>query len=173
MPSSTLSVTHRLLASALGIGLVLAAVPPAARAEHEVHHQAHASHHHHDRGGGHGMRGVAHGPAGFGFLRGLDLSEQQRDRVFEIMHRQAPALRERARAIGKARQDLGALAMSADYDEARARSLSEGLAAATASLALERARTAHAVWEILSAEQRRQVEERWARRGPGSPMERG
>ena len=31
------------------------------------------------------MRGVAHGPAGFGFLRGLDLSEQQRDRVVDLV----------------------------------------------------------------------------------------
>ena len=141
----------------------LAHAPHAMRAGHEGRHQGHHHGHGgfrpHEPAGDHGMGGVG-GPRGFGFLRGLDLSEQQRDRIAEIMHRQAPALRESAKAVGKARQELGSLAMSGQYEEARARALSEGLASATAGLALERARAAQAVWQVLSEEQRRQVEAR-------------
>jgi Spy/CpxP family protein refolding chaperone len=147
--------------------------PPRARLVRTAHamradHEAHQERHHHGRGGHRhhemadhpGPRGGAFGQGGFAFLRGLDLSEQQRDRIFEIMHRQAPALREGAKAIGKMRQELGTLAMSAQYDEAKARSLSEALAGASAGMALERARAANAVWQVLSEEQRQQVQAR-------------
>lgn len=117
------------------------------------------------------MAGMKGQHDGLRFLRGLDLSEQQHDRIFEIVHRQAPAMRERTKALNRTRQELGALAMSAQYDEGRAKALSDGLASVTAEMALERVRTANAVWQVLTPEQRRQVEERRARRlQPGGPQ---
>ena len=117
------------------------------------------------------MAGMKGQHDGLRFLRGLDLSEQQHDRIFEIVHRQAPAMRERTKALNRTRQELGALAMSAQYDEGRAKALSDGLASVTAEMALERVRTANAVWQMLTPEQRRQVEERRARRlQPGGPQ---
>jgi Spy/CpxP family protein refolding chaperone len=140
----------------------------AMRADHESHHErqhhGRGGHRHHETADHPGPRGGAFGQGGFGFLRGLDLSEAQRDRIFEIMHRQAPVLRESAKAVGRVRQELGALAMSGQYDEAKARSLSEALAGATAGIALERARAANAVWQVLSEEQRQQVQARRAGR---------
>lgn len=153
---------------AMGAGTI-ATSPPAGTAHGGRHGEAHSRGPHAHRGEA-GLMGGHHDP--MRFLRGLDLSEQQHDRIFEIVHRQAPAMRERAKAVGRARQELGALAMSAQYDEGRAKALSDGLAAAAGEMAMERARTANAVWQLLTPEQRRQVEERTRARRlqPGGPM---
>lgn len=182
MSAVTPSFKHRLLGPALAAGIALAALPGLVEAQQSVlsdptavdsvsappavtgaaHHArpVRAGHRHHAMADHPGSHGMFPGHGAFGFLRGLDLSETQRDRVFEILHGQAPALRDSAKAIGRMRQELGALAMSGQYDEAKARSLSEALAGATAAMALERARGAHAVWQVLSEAQRQQVQAR-------------
>ena len=98
----------------------------------------------HGRGGhGHGMHAGMGGMGGMGgmdggmrMLRGLNLTGAQRDQVFSLMLKQAPAAREQGKAIQKARQELRTLAMSAQYDDARAKTLADSIAAATAQMAL-------------------------------------
>lgn len=181
MPSIALNLSRRLVRGALVGALALSALPAVALAQSGAtdpgpgapapgmapahahgpagrHGEGHGRALHAHRGEAGPMMGGHHEP--LRFLRGLDLTEQQHDRIFEIVHRQAPAMRERARALGRARQELGALAMSSQYDEARAKALSDGLATAVGEMAMERARTANAVWQQLTPEQRRQVEER-------------
>ena len=69
--------------------------------------------------GGHAGCGMeAHGGAGHPMmggnmmpphLRGLNLTEAQQDKVFEIMHAQAPVMRDKAKVVRKAESDLRAL----------------------------------------------------------------
>ena len=71
--------------------------------------------------GGPGMGGEMMPP----HLRGLNLTEAQRDKIFEIMHAQAPVMRDKAKALRKAEEDLRALTAAADYSDAKAKSLAD------------------------------------------------
>ena len=116
--------------------------------------------------GHHGPDGPFGGPMmGMPFLRGLSLSDAQQDKVFEIMHAQAPALRLRGREVRQSREALFALARSERFDDAKATALADTGARAASQIALMRARSAAAVWQVLTPEQRKQADEMAARRG--------
>ena len=146
MKSGKTLITAILVAGSLAVALPLAAHARPFGSEH------------------HGMHG---GPGMFGgerLLRGLDLTEAQRDKIFQLMHAQAPAMRDKGKEIHKARAELRKLAFSAEYDEARVKALSEAAAAAMAEMAQMRARLGHEIYQILTPEQRKTLEER---RGKG------
>jgi len=92
-------------------------------------------------------------------LRGLNLTEAQQDKVFEIMHGQAPVMRDKAKALRKAESDLHALATAPDYSEAKARSLADAAAKAMSEMTLARAKADRQVFEVLTLEQRKQLAE--------------
>ena len=98
-------------------------------------------------------------------LRGLDLSDAQRDQVFKIFHEQAPAAHEQMKQVHSARQELMKLAAADRFDEARARQVADLQAKALSALALLRAQTMHRVREILTPEQRQRLDERTEHRG--------
>lgn len=104
--------------------------------------------------GGHGMHRM---------LRGLDLSEAQRDQIFQLLHAQAPAMREKGKELRESRRELQEAAMSEQYDEARVRSLSDNAARAMAEMMEMRARTQNQIYQLLTPEQRTKLEERKAR----------
>lgn len=105
-------------------------------------------------------------------LRGLDLTEAQRDQIFEIRHAQAPAMRAQMKAVHAARKDLRELALAPAYDAAKAQASADALAKATSQMALMRIDTMRKVLAVLTPEQRKTLEERraqWqARRGARS-----
>ena len=108
------------------------------------------------RHGGPGMMGGDMMPP---HLRGLNLTEAQRDKIFEIMHAQAPVMREKGKAVFKAEADLRALTASPDYSDAKARSLADAAAKAMAEMTLARAKAERQVFEVLTPEQRKQLAE--------------
>ena len=126
-------------------------------------------------GGHHGCGGfAAHGgPGTMGgemmppHLRGLNLTEAQRDKIFEIMHAQAPAMRDKAKALRKAEDDLRALTAAADYSDAKAKSLADAGAKAMSEMTLARAKAERQVFEVLTPEQRKQLAEMKASGEPG------
>ena len=97
-------------------------------------------------------------------LHGLDLGESQRDEVFRTMHAQAPALRERMKAVHKARAELRAYALSADFDAKRAQALAEALGRAATAAAVLRAETANRIYRLLTPEQQARIARRQAPR---------
>jgi protein CpxP len=127
-----------------------------------------------DRGPGaepgfHAVHGMRHG-GGERWLRGLDLTEAQRDQVFKIFHEQAPVLREHAQAAREASRELRAAATSPNFDRARVRELADAQAKAMAEMAFLRAEAMSRVVAILTPEQRQKLEERRdqrSRRGRG------
>lgn len=98
-------------------------------------------------------------------LRALNLTEAQQDKVFEIMHGQAPVMRDKAKALRKAETDLRALTLAPDYSEAKARALADEVAKAMSEMTLARAKADRQVFEVLTPEQRKQMAEM-------KPMER-
>ncbi|ANJ74762.1 Spy/CpxP family protein refolding chaperone [Ralstonia insidiosa] len=113
--------------------------------------------------GPHGMeRGHHHG--GEFFLRGLKLTEEQRDKIFAIKYAQMPQEREQHKAVAHARRDLRQMVMSGQYDEARVRTLSEALGRAVTQEAQLRAQAGAKIMQVLTPEQRKQITDREARR---------
>jgi Spy/CpxP family protein refolding chaperone len=100
-------------------------------------------------------------------LRSLNLSEAQRDKIFEIMHAQAPLMREKAKAVRKAEDELRALAAADDYSETKARTLADTAAKAISEMTLARTRVERQVIETLTPEQRKQLADLKASGGPG------
>jgi len=106
----------------------------------------------------HGEMGM-HGGGPMRFLRGLNLSEAQRDQVFQIFHDQAPAFHEHTKQVRQAREQLMSLARSDSYDEGRARQAADSLAKAESAMALLRVQTMRRVRDILTPEQRAKADE--------------
>jgi Spy/CpxP family protein refolding chaperone len=121
------------------------------------------------RGGMHAAQGVHQG-GGERWLRGLDLTDAQRDQVFKIYHEQAPAMREHANAARAASRELRSAARSPNFDRARARALADQQAKALAEMAFLRAEATSRVVALLTPEQRQKLQElreRAPRRGRG------
>jgi len=99
-------------------------------------------------------------------LSGLSLTEAQRDKVFAVLHGQAPLLREKSKIARRAQDELRALTISPQYDKAKAQSLADAGARALGELALVRADGEHQIYMALTDEQREQLEmiQRAARR---------
>ncbi len=91
------------------------------------------------------------------FLRGLELSSAQQDKVFAILHAQAPYLYEQGKAAGQAHEGLRALARAEQYDDAKAVALAKDAGNAMANLALQRVRTEQKLLAILTPEQRKKL----------------
>lgn len=90
-------------------------------------------------------------------LRALKLSDAQKDKVFEIMHAQAPTMRDKAKSLHQAEEALRALADSPDYSDAKATALVDTAARGMAELRLARVKTEHQVYELLTPEQRQKM----------------
>lgn len=110
----------------------------------------------------------AMGGHGLHQLRGLQLSDSQQDKVFALLHAQAPLLREQAKAADKAREALRALGRAATFDDVKATALAQASAQAMAAIALQQVRTEQKIYALLTPEQRQQLADDKPRR-PARP----
>jgi periplasmic protein CpxP/Spy len=118
-----------------------------------------------DGGPGPGHHGPGPGMPS-GRFHGLKLSEAQQDKLFNIMHAQAPQRREHDKAIRKAEDGLRELGRAERFDDGRAAALSRDLGQAIAAAELLRVRTDAQVLAVLTPEQRAELRQR-RQRGPG------
>jgi Spy/CpxP family protein refolding chaperone len=109
---------------------------------------------HHQPHGGHAFGGHEPTPP---FLRGINLSEAQKDKIFELMHKQAPLLREKAKASHQAMDELRQLSLADNFDEARAKKLAHSAADAQSEIALQHAQNDQKIIAMLTPEQRKEV----------------
>lgn len=109
--------------------------------------------------------GPGHGHGRPPFFRGIELSDAQEDKVFAILHAEAPYLREQSRAAAKAHEALRDMARSDKYDDAKAAALAQAEATAEAYIALQHVRTQQKLLAVLTPEQRKQQ----AETKPGRP----
>lgn len=181
-------LTPKLLATTL-LGLALAAgaarpvlaadaeaSPPEHCASHGDGHRSHGDGAHGPRHGSHGMMGGHRmgmmggehgGPIGGDhlppFLRGLELTEAQRDKLFDLQHAIAPRQRELSKTVKSSREALHQLAHGDNFDAKQARQLADQHAKAVAELALLHAETGAKIRALLTPEQRKQADERRSR----------
>ena len=109
--------------------------PSMAKMGHHQHHHSHA------------FAGHQATPP---FLRGITLSEAQQDQIFELMHKQAPSMREKAKASHLAMNELHQLSLSDNYDEARAKNLARRAADVQSEMALLRAQSEQKIIALVA-----------------------
>ena len=93
------------------------------------------------------------------FLRGVELTEAQEDRMFELLMAQAPVERAKVKKAFKAMDELRRLASSDRFDVDKARVLAETHASTLVQLALTRAELEANVRALLTPEQRKQLDD--------------
>ncbi len=93
------------------------------------------------------------------FLHGLKLTDEQRDAIFNITYKQAPAMRDKEKSLRKAHEALHELTKSGRFDESRARSLAQEIADNLGAISLMRARAESEIYALLTPEQRKAIEE--------------
>ena len=99
-------------------------------------------------------------------LRGVELTEAQEDKLFNLIMSQAPAERTKAKEAFKALNELRHLANGEHFDSAKARQLAETHAQAMAQLALMHAELDAKIRALLTPEQRRKSDEARAKAAP-------
>lgn len=152
----------RVLSTLLIAGSLALTIPFAAQARpggmDGCHHAKAVKHGEFGKRGDFARRGGA-------FMHGLDLTEAQRDRIFEVRHAAAPTLREKGKEAYAARKALREASKPGAFDEAKVREASAKLAQAQADLTVERLRVQQQMYAVLTPEQRTKVEQAKERRG--------
>ena len=90
----------------------------------------------------------------FPFPPGLDLTESQRDKLFSIKHAQEQLLYEQEKIVRNSHIDLHKLATSDQYDDNKAKEITEKLGKALGTIALIHAQKHHQIFALLTPEQR-------------------
>jgi periplasmic protein CpxP/Spy len=103
------------------------------------------------------------------YLMELNLTEDQQDKVFAIMHASAPAIRDQFKAVRKAREALHDLGHAVQFDSGNAGSLAQALGKAESQLALLHARNDHDIFAVLTDEQRKELADHEHEQGPAPP----
>jgi len=89
----------------------------------------------------------------------IQLTEQQQDKVFELRHAQEPSLRAQFKELRDVHTQLRTLALADNYDETRAKQLVARAAQASGEIELMHTRLQHAVFALLTPEQRKRIDE--------------
>lgn len=137
---------------------------PDAGPSKSMHKMSHHKGHGKQRGQRHGMRSL---------LKGLDLTEAQRDQIFEIRHANMPALREQRKQMRASRQALRALSVQANPDAADIQANTDALGKATAAMAALRVQTMNQVMNVLTDEQATSLRENMQKRKARGEHRRG
>lgn len=111
-------------------------------------------------GGGMDHGGMGHFDHMPPFLRGLDLTEEQRDKIFDITYAQIPEMRKLHKELRSLHQQQKALPMSADYDAGKMKKLVDTETKLRAEQMLKMAETHNKIYQLLTDEQRKELAER-------------
>lgn len=90
-------------------------------------------------------------------LADLNLTELQQEKIFELMHAQAPIIFEKEKIARKTMHDLRQLTQSERFDTAKAKSLAEAHGKAIAELIYLHTETQAKIWSLLTEAQRKQL----------------
>jgi periplasmic protein CpxP/Spy len=93
------------------------------------------------------------------FLRDLKLTEAQQDKLFALMHKQIPNVREQMKAAFKPMEELRRQASMGQFDADKSRALAEAHGRAVAQMTLIHAELDAKVHALLTPEQRKQFDD--------------
>lgn len=92
-------------------------------------------------------------------MLGLKLTDEQRDKIFALMHEQIPSVREKLKAASKAREELRRMAGEDGFNADKARTLAQTSAQAMALVMLKHAELDAKLRMLLTPEQRKQSDD--------------
>ncbi len=92
------------------------------------------------------------------FLHRVNLSDEQKDRIFELMYQQMPLLRQHEIKTAHALDALRKLGASPSFDVEQARKLANAASASQGEILLLRAQTEQKIYLLLTPEQRQAAE---------------
>lgn len=93
------------------------------------------------------------------FMMGIELTEEQRSAISQVVQNQLPTIREKVQSLENAHAMLREMAVSRRYDEATAVTLSQMIADSSAALALLQAEREYQVYALLTPEQTRRFDQ--------------
>ncbi|MCK9511274.1 MAG: Spy/CpxP family protein refolding chaperone [Pigmentiphaga sp.] len=111
----------------------------------------------------HGDRGPRHA------WRALDLTDEQKDKMFSLRHAAAPELRKLMKEAGGYERELQDMVRGGKFDESAARELAKGSSDARAKLLVLRAKLQADTMALFTPEQRAKAERLHARAGQHHP----
>jgi Spy/CpxP family protein refolding chaperone len=106
-----------------------------------------------------GKRGKGH------MFRHLDLTEAQRDQIFELRHGTKPQMRELRKRKHAAKRELREMIHTEQVDQSRVEALSTEMGEISAAMVRARVATQIEVMKVLTPEQRAKLKERVESRG--------
>lgn len=92
-------------------------------------------------------------------LRKLDLTEEQQDKVFELMHKQKPAMRDKMKEMRQARQAIHDAVMSEAYDAKQINQLADKQGKMVAEMIKMRTNNFNQIYSLLTPEQKIKAKE--------------
>ena len=145
------------LAAVAGLVLSMTAVSTASAKNHgQGYHQEMGGEFHQGRGGGKHMKRM---------LRGLDLTDEQKQQVKDILAKAKADRPERDPQSMKAQMERHhQLMLAAEFDEQAAREAIAVRQAKMAEMQLKQMKVQHEIMQLLTAEQKQKLEERRAER---------
>ncbi|MFO1435921.1 MAG: Spy/CpxP family protein refolding chaperone [Gammaproteobacteria bacterium] len=93
------------------------------------------------------------------FLHDIELTDVQQDRIFDILHAQAPIVREQWKALHKAHEQIRELTASDKFDLKQVQSAADIVARALAGHMVLHAESESKIRALLTPEQRKQIAE--------------
>lgn len=124
----------------------------------------------HGMGGQHSMSGMGGHQGLMMGLHRLNLSDEQQDKVFELMQSQMRQQHEAMRAGRKAHEELSQLTRAPGFDAARAKVLADQLGQYHAQQLLRQAQAESQLRALLTPEQRKALDEGAGQREHGPRM---
>lgn len=107
---------------------------------------------------------MGHGGFGHAFKR-LNLTEAQRDQMFQIRYAQKPAMRAKMKELHAGREALRAAATAENYDAQKVQTLAQAQAKTLTDMMVMRTETSHKIYTVLTPEQRQQLSQMREHRG--------
>lgn len=92
-------------------------------------------------------------------LRKLDLTEEQQDKVFELMHKQKPAMRDKMKEMRQARLAIHDAVMSDAYDAKQINQLADKQGKMVAEMIKVRTNNFNQIYSLLTPEQKIKAKE--------------
>lgn len=115
-------------------------------------------------GGGMNHGGMGHFDHVPPFLHGLELTEEQRDKIFDITYAQIPEMRKLHKELRDLHQQQKTLPLSAEYDAGKMKKLVDAETKLHAEKMLKMAETHNKIYKLLTDEQRKELAERKEKR---------
>ena len=147
------TIKKLLAISTLAIALPFANLSHAESGKHCEKHGSKSGHHARMGQNNMGQNGMAP------HLHALNLTQEQQDKVFAIMHEQAPAKYAQHKQQRETRQALRTLAQADTFNEAKAQQLTDQLAKQEKENAMSRLKTEAKITALLTPEQRQKARE--------------